>query len=249
MIQPCLFSAGTQLANSIDDGVRNAHRGKQFGLHSMRNSRWSSLFQPMVTLQVGRAVCYSWPPDMVVLHWYNRMKDIYLRDINTVLGKRKNLLNNPKHQVYINCSFHIKYQSDCYISILVFVRYLIIESYCYSLTAVCWSHWPYCNSHMCFLRRFVPWDFSALAKNFSTRSICICDTSINPVHSRFGLRTSEMTQGSISTKCALKKKRQRNQWLYCITSSSHQSPNPISELAASWRSYTLFICQHLKSIW
>lgn len=34
----------------------------------------------------------------------------------------------------------------------------------------------------------------------------MCDTSINPVHSRFGLRTSEMTQGSISTKCALKKK-------------------------------------------
>jgi hypothetical protein len=30
----------------------------------------------------------------------------------------------------------------------------------------------------------------------------MCETPRNPVQSRLGLRTSEITQGSISTKCA-----------------------------------------------
>lgn len=48
----------------------------------------------------------------------------------------------------------------------------------------------------------VPDIWSALSRKSSTRTVCITAASRKPVHSRFGRKISETTQGSISTKCA-----------------------------------------------
>lgn len=48
----------------------------------------------------------------------------------------------------------------------------------------------------------MPTNLSARSKKFSTRAVCITEASTNPVCSKFGCRTFETTQGSISTKCA-----------------------------------------------
>lgn len=49
---------------------------------------------------------------------------------------------------------------------------------------------------------YVPKDCSACSKNLSTRTVCMTETSENPVDSKLGCSTLETTQGSISTKCA-----------------------------------------------
>lgn len=51
----------------------------------------------------------------------------------------------------------------------------------------------------------MPSNLSARSKKFSTRAVCITEASTNPVCSKFGCRTFETTQGSISTKCACRK--------------------------------------------
>lgn len=63
-------------------------------------------------------------------------------------------------------------------------------------------------------RKHMPKNCSARSRKFSTRTVCITETSRNPVDSKFGCRTFETTQGSISTKCTweLKIHAIRPQW-------------------------------------
>lgn len=51
------------------------------------------------------------------------------------------------------------------------------------------------------MKYHIPTKCSARSRKLSTRTVCITESSRNPVHSRFGRRISETTQGSISTKC------------------------------------------------
>lgn len=53
-------------------------------------------------------------------------------------------------------------------------------------------------------QQHIPASCFARSMNFSTRTVCITETSRNPVHSKFGRKTSETTHGSISTKCTWK---------------------------------------------
>lgn len=70
----------------------------------------------------------------------------------------------------------------------------------------------------------IPTNLSARSKKFSARTVCITETSRNPVHSKFGRKTSDTTQGSISTKCTWRFSQSRypGRLIDAMTSKSKQ---------------------------
>lgn len=53
-------------------------------------------------------------------------------------------------------------------------------------------------------KEYMPTNCSARSKKFSTRTVWMTEASRNSVHFKFGRKTSDTTQGSISTKCTWK---------------------------------------------